>query len=255
MAIDDSISAIKTLNDSEEPSQLVPYKEPAFVTLSAIFSCIAAASSGEGAIAAAIASGFLAVAASIISSAAVRRVKEFVSDLYEEFPRRGVTAEQVEECFKASEKVEELLAEAVLRASEAKSRERVRRIARLLTTIILSTEEIQIEEARVMLEIAGSLFDSDAFVLGRMYEQQSTVVKKRDGHPELNEITESWRKLRKDHAEFRSGPINSSCARLQAHGLIIRVEPGTGQFDLQTYMYAITDFGVRFCTWCVGEIN
>jgi hypothetical protein len=200
--------------------------------------------------------GVFAVAANIVADDADRRQRELISCLHDEFHSRGFTQEVLEERLKYwDESIHELLAEAVVRASEAKSTERVRRIARLLTTIILSTESIQVEEARVMLEIAGSLFDMDAFVLGRMYAAQHKDVERRQGHPESNDVVASWRKLRDEHSEFREGTINSSCSRLQSHGLILRVEPGMGQVDLQTYVYAITEFGIRFCSWCLKDIN
>ncbi len=106
-----------------------------------------------------------------------------------------------------------------------------------------------------MLEIAGNLFDMDAFVLGKMWDAQHADVERRQGHPELNDIVMSWRKLREAHSEFREGTINSSCARHKSHGLVMRVEPGTGQFDLQTYVCAITDFGIRFYLWCLKDLN
>lgn len=256
MPIDDPVSANKTLVDSEQSSQLVPHKEKAAFGLSAVFTVIAAASTGAEAIAAAAAASFFTVAGNIVVAAGQRRQQELVSYIHEEFHRSGVTKEQLEQILQsADEKVQEMLAEAVVRASEAKSTERVRRIARLLVAIILSTEGLLVEEAREMLEIAGSLFDLDAFVLGRMYTAQHVVVEKRQGHPELNEITASWRTLREQHREFREGTVNSACSRLQAHGLVMKIEPGTGQFDLQTYTYAITEFGIRFCTWCLRDLN
>ncbi len=256
MPIDDPSSALAALNDAEERSQFLPQKVPITTALGAIFGVVAAATTGADAVACATAAGFLTVAANIVASVGERRQREFVSCLHDEFRRRSVTPEMLEEKLKSrDEDFHELLAEAVVRASEAKSAERVRRIAHLLTTIIFSSDNLQVEEARVMLEIAGSLFDMDAFALGRMYDAQHGDIERRQGHPELNDITATWRKLREGHKEFREGPINSSCSRLQSHGLVMRVEPGTGQFDLQTYVYAITEFGIRFYKWCLKDLN
>jgi len=256
MQIDDPGSALAALNDSEDRSEFLPHKTLIATGLSAAFGAVAAATTGADAILCATAAGFFTIAGNITASVGERRQREFVSYLHDEFLRRSVTPEMLEEKLKSrDENFHELLAEAVVRASEAKSAERVCRIAHLLTAFIFSPNSPQVEEARVMLEIAGNLFDMDAFVLGRMRDEMHADIERRQGHPELNDIVAAWRKLREAHSEFREGTINSSCARLQSHGLVMRVEPGMGQFDLQTYVYAITEFGIRFYQWCLKDLN
>ncbi|HEX4066725.1 MAG TPA: hypothetical protein VHZ09_11940 [Acidobacteriaceae bacterium] len=256
MAIDDPNAALAALNDSEKRSEFLPHKGFVATLLSASFGSVAAVGASAGALEATVAAGVFTVAASLVNRAAEERVQQLIEDLREELRNRSVSREMLEEQLTARDKgTQELVAEAVVRASEAKSRERVRRIAHLLTNILLSTEEVEVEDARVMLDIAGNLFDLDAFVLGKMYDAQHKEVERRQGHPELNEVMDSWRALRERHQQFREGTINSSGSRLQAHGLLLRVQPSTGQTDLQTYVFAITEFGIRFCRWCLKEIN
>ena len=255
MGIDDPVSAIIKSDNAEERSAMVPAKDRFLSVLGMFTSILAAASTGASAIEAAAASGILTVAGAFLQSAQQTRLKELTGYLYEEFQRLGATTESVNERLKAAEEKVEVIAEAFARAAEAKSSERVKRIAYLLAKLLLSQEEIQIEEARVMLEIAGELFDLDAYVLGRLYAVQAISVEQRGGRPEKNDVTQSWRKLRDQYPKFKEGSTNSSCARLQAHGLVMSVEPGVGNFDLQTYVFVITDFGIRFCRWCIADLN
>jgi hypothetical protein len=157
----------------------------------------------------------------------------------------------------ATETTEELVGEAVVRASEAKSAEAVKRIAKLLTNVLVTKETIQTEEVRAMLATAGSLLDVDARTLGRMNEIQSSMLNARGGKIEFNEAVESWRKLRNSYPEVFDAPgINASGSRLQSHGLAMRVETtGSSSFGLETWVFSMTDFGVRFCRWCLVGIN
>jgi hypothetical protein len=256
MPIDDRFDAEVSSDDAEERSKLVPFKSETALSLAAAFSVIATASTGIEAVTLASAASFFAIASGIVAACAERRQKELVRRLHSEFQSRSVSKQQLEGKLNAANvATQELIAEAVVRASEAKSSERVKRIARLLVTIVLSDEQIAVEEARVMLEMAGELFDLDAFVLGRMAEVQGPGVVARKGHPELNDVRETWQRLRELHSAFREGSINPACARLQAYGLVMKIEPPTGAFDLQTYPYSITEFGVRFYNWCLQGIN
>jgi hypothetical protein len=118
--------------------------------------------------------------------------------------------------------------------------------------------ELNIEEVRAMLAVAGSLLDLDALTLGRMHESQSPAVLRRTGKIEINDVRESWQKLTETYpAMFNSPSINAAGSRLQAHGLAMRVDMASlaTTFGLDTWIFSITDFGIRFCNWCLSGIN
>lgn len=255
MQIDDPGSALAALNDSEDRSEFLPHKTLIATGLSAAFGAVAAATTGADAILCTTAADFHncwkhhrfsrrteTARVRFISTRRIPSQKRYAGDAGGKAEIQGRGLPRVTRGSSGSSVGSEIA-------------ERVRRIAHLLTAFIFSPNSPQMEEARVMLEIAGNLFDMDSFVLGRMRDEMHADIKRRQGHPELNDIVAAWRKLRNAHSEFREGTINSSCARLQSHGLVMRVEPGTGQFDLQTYVCSITDFGIRFHQWWLKDLN
>jgi hypothetical protein len=255
--IDDPIAAKLSLDQSEKRSELIPFKKEVGIATTALLTVAAAASAGPDAFAlktAAVVVGSFQALAAILGT---RRQQEFVTDLYDEFRSQGVTQEVLEQRLsRAKAVVHELVAESIVRAAEAKSREAVRRIAKLLTKVLMTDEEVQIEEARAMLSIAASLLELDAVALGRMFEQQSPAVTMRKGAIDINDARESWTKLRdKWPSIFMSPTINAAGSRLQAYGLVMRVEVGPQAFGLDTYVFSITAFGIQFCRWCVLGIN
>jgi hypothetical protein len=61
--------------------------------------------------------------------------------------------------------------------------------------------------------------------------------------------------MREENKEFRDPHIHVSCARLQAQGLIIRMDRKNATLDLATNAYSLTTFGVRFCEWSTQEVG
>jgi hypothetical protein len=255
--IDDPIEAKRSIDQSQERAELFPYKKETGMATTALLTVAAAASTGTTAFALKTAAVVMGTFQSLAASLGTRRQQEFITDLYEEFRNQGVTKEILEQRLsRAKEDVHELVAESIVRAAEAKSREAVRRIAKLLTKVLMTTEEIEIEETRAMLSIAASLLELDAVALGRMFEQQSPAVTGRKGAVEINDVRDSWTKLREKWPSiFMSPMINAAGSRLQAHGLVMRVEVGPQAFGLDTYVFSITAFGIQFCRWCVLGIN
>lgn len=147
----------------------------------------------------------------------------------------------------------ELISEAVVRAAEAKSKERVRRIARLLANAFRSGPKQGYEEERELIDAAVQLAEADAEILGTMMKHQGPTVKN-GGVADINLANETWKKMREGNEAFRRPHIHVSCARLQAQGMIIRMDRNTSALDLATNAYAITVFGVRFCEWCLQEV-
>ena len=252
MQIDDPIDAAKQQDETGRRSELIPFKEETGTALAALCSIAAAGSSGSLAVTLTVGAAVWGGLQSLAASVGMRRQQELIYALHREFHEQGTTKEYLEGRLKgAKTELQELVAESVVRASEAKSAEGVKRIAKLLTKILMTSEEVDIAEARAMLDIAGSLFDFDAFALGRMYQEQSPSVSGRSGNVDINDTRDSWSKLRDKNSEFRSSNINAAGSRLQGHGLAMRVEVGPQAFGLDTYVFSITDFGIRFCRWCL----
>jgi len=253
---DDPIEASIQLNEAERRSEIFPFKSETATVLAAFCAIAAAAFSGTEAIAASTVGAVLATLQSIVGGVAIRRQEELIKQLHREFHEQGVTKDYLDrKLVAAKSELQELAAEAVVRASEAKSDGAVRRIAKLLTKVLVTTEEIDIEEARAMLNIAGNLLDFDAVVLGRMYQEQSVAIEARHGNVDINDTRASWERLRNSSEAFRSPKVNAIGSRLQAHGLAMRVEVGPQAFGLDTYVFSITDFGIRFCRWCLSGQN
>ena len=152
-----------------------------------------------------------------------------------------------------SEALNELVSEAVARATEAKSKERVERIAHVLANTLRSGPKKSYETERELIDTAIQVSEPDAFVLGVMMRHQGATVKSAVGIADLNAVNDTWKRMMQENQEFKDPHIHVSCARLQAHGLIVRMERNTMAIDLATNPYSLTTFGVQFCEWCLQE--
>ena len=152
------------------------------------------------------------------------------------------------------EALNELVSEGVVRAAEAKSKERVRRIAKILANALRGGPKQTYEAERELIDAAAQIGESDAFILGTMMKHQGAMVKGA-GLADINGANDTWTKMMEEHKEFRDAHIHVSCARLQSQGLIIRMDRKTSALDLATNAYSLTTFGVQFCEWCLQEIS
>ena len=146
----------------------------------------------------------------------------------------------------------ELISEAVARAAEAKSKDRVRRVARILANSLRSGPKQNYEKERELIDTAVQVADFDASILGVMMTYQGPMVK-RVGAVNVNDANKTWEKMSEENKEFKSPRIQVACARLQAQGLIIRMDRVSAKLDLVASPYSLTEFGVRFCEWCLVE--
>jgi hypothetical protein len=144
----------------------------------------------------------------------------------------------------------QLVSEAVARAFEAKSKDRVKRIARILANAFRAGPKQNYEMERELIDAATQIADRDAFILGVMMRHQGKMVKGA-GLADVNVASDTWAEMRREHNEFRDHHIHVSCARLQSQGLIIRMDRKTTALDLATNAYSLTTFGVQFCEWCL----
>ena len=149
----------------------------------------------------------------------------------------------------------ELVSEAVARSAEAKSKDRVRRIARIVANAFRSGPKEDYQAERELIDAATQIAESDVFILGVMMRHQGEVVKNGVGIADMNSANDSWKQMREENKEFRDPHIHVSCARLQAQGLIIRMDRKNTTLDLATNAYSLTTFGVRFCEWCLQEVG
>jgi len=149
----------------------------------------------------------------------------------------------------------ELVSEAVARTAEAKSKDRVRRIARILANAFRSGPKRNYEKERELIDAATQVAESDAHIIGVMMRHQGEVIKKGAGIADINSANDTWKQMREENKEFRDAHIHVSCARLQAQGLIIRMDRKDTALDLATNAYSLTTFGVEFCEWCIQEVG
>jgi hypothetical protein len=147
-----------------------------------------------------------------------------------------------------------LVSEAVVRSAEAKSKDRVRRIARILANAFRSGPKLNYETERELIDAATQVAESDAHILGVMMKHQADVVKKGAGIADMNSANDTWKQMREENKEFRDPHIHVSCARLHAQGLIIRMDRKTTALDLATNAYSLTKFGVEFYEWCLQDV-
>ena len=139
------------------------------------------------------------------------------------------------------------------RAAEAKSRDRVKRVARILANAFRSGPRQSYEIERELIDTAVQISEPDAFILGVMMQHQSAIVKSTAGIADINAVNETWKRMLEQNEEFKRPHIHVSCARLQAHGLVVRMERNSMSLDLATNPYSLTTFGVQFCEWCLQE--
>jgi len=149
----------------------------------------------------------------------------------------------------------ELISEAVARATEAKSKDRVKRVARILANALRSGPKQSYELERELIDATIQIAESDASILGIMMKHQGPTVKSGSGIADINAANETWKKMVEEHKEFRDPHVHVSCARLQSQGLIIRMDRIPTSLDLATNAYSLTTFGVQFCEWCLQEVG
>ncbi|MGB8062991.1 MAG: hypothetical protein WCF26_13930 [Candidatus Sulfotelmatobacter sp.] len=196
---------------------------------------------------------FLALSSEAIRKNSTDNLSYLLECLVQDVERMDVRLETFESASETEkEALNELISEAAVRAAEAKSRDRVRRVARILANSFRSGPKKSYEQEREMIDTAVQVADPDASILGVMMKYQGPVVKGR-GVADINETNETWRRMIESDKRFSGPRIHVSCARLQAQGLIIRMDRNPSGLDLATNAYSLTQFGVQFCEWCLVE--
>ena len=198
---------------------------------------------------------FVELCGNCIRRNSAENLKYLFESLVEDVKRIGLKQEKFEAAGKEErEALNQLVSEAVVRAAEAKSKERVRRIASVLANAFSLGPKQSYEDERELIDIASQMAESDAAVLGVMMRHQGNTVKSDLGLADINVANKTWKVMREQNEEFRKPRIHVSCARLQAYGLIIRMDRNSSELDLATNAYSITTFGVQFCEWCLQEV-
>ena len=174
--------------------------------------------------------------------------------LVEDVARIDVRLEAFESVSKAErDALDGLISEAVARAAEAKSKDRVRRVARILANAFRSGPKENYEIERELIDAAVQIAESDAAILGVIMKHQGAIVKGTQGIADINAVNETWKRMLEQNREFRDPHIHVSCARLQSQGLVVRMERISTTLNLATNPYSLTTFGVQFCEWCLQE--
>lgn len=98
----------------------------------------------------------------------------------------------------------ELVSEAVARTAEAKSKDRVRRIARILANAFRSGPKENYEVERELIDAATQIAESDAHILGVMMRHQAEVVKNGAGIADIIQRTTPGSRCRRKIRNFET---------------------------------------------------
>ena len=175
--------------------------------------------------------------------------------LVRDVERLGLQVEAFESSGNAERQaLDELVSEAVARTAEAKSKDRVKRVSKILAKALREGPRERYELERELIDTAVQIADRDAHVLGVIMGYQSRAASV-PGVTEINAANETWKAMQAHHKEFSDPGIHVPCARLQAQGLIIRMDRIPTTLDLMTIPYAITEYGITFCKWCIDDVG
>jgi hypothetical protein len=146
-----------------------------------------------------------------------------------------------------------LLAEGIARAEQARGREKVIRLAKVIGHAIAIGPLGSADLAGEMMRVAVELSDQDVAVLRDMRKVQADGLERRLGRPDINDANATWARLEKEFEFFRSGAeIYSVCLKLQSFGLVMAVERIATTLGLQSAPYALLPRGIQFLEYIMG---
>jgi hypothetical protein len=144
-----------------------------------------------------------------------------------------------------------LLLEAYRRTRETRSRERIRRIGKIVVHAVEVGPSKPGDVAEEMMRIASEVSDEEVAVLREIYDAQVKDLAKY-GRPDINEVNGSWKLLISQHSLFSGTDIQSICAKLQSFGLVTMVERIPTMLDLYTTPYGLLSRGREFIEYAIS---
>jgi len=221
MSIDHPPDAIQALNASDD-RQRSPVSKQAkyFLEVAKLFAPPGA--------------GFILGAAKVVADLIGRREeanrREFLDSVAEELKYRAgqiqtLVAESAEHRRFMEEEMPGLLLDAVRRAEQARARERIARMARILLRAAELGPVDGADFAEEMLRIAMDLDDRDVIVL-REIDRAFAGCDLRGGRGKIGrtQVLQTWRFAVVNRLTLKQGEVLSVCLKLQSYGLIEAVE-------------------------------
>jgi hypothetical protein len=139
-----------------------------------------------------------------------------------------------------------LVLEAVDRAQQASSRDKLDRLSIIVVHTVLAGPTVNMVEVDEALRITVDLNEQDLDILGKMYDAQANDIGRRGFLPELNIANNSWKALQDTFQVFKSGEIYSICSKLQSFGLVAQVSRIGTTLDLNSTPYCILRKGAEY---------
>ena len=139
-----------------------------------------------------------------------------------------------------------LMVEAVSRAEETRSNDRIDRMSIIVVHTIMHGPAADLNKTGEALRITVDLNDEDLDILGKMYDAQAKDVRRKGFLPELNIANTSWKALQDQFQIFKSGEIYSICSKLQSLGLVVQVSRISTTLDLTSTPYCILRKGAEY---------
>jgi hypothetical protein len=139
-----------------------------------------------------------------------------------------------------------LMLEAVDRAQQASSTEKIDRLSLIVVHTVLVGPEVNLVEVDEALRITIDLNENDIEILAMIYSVHAKQVWRRGFLPDLNIANNTWKDLQTDYPVFKSSEIYSICSKLQSFGLITQVERVKTVLDLNSTPYSILRKGADY---------
>jgi hypothetical protein len=169
----------------------------------------------------------------------VRKHREEINRL-----RNTRTAEQREAHVRFSR---ELLLDAVRKAENTRSKDRVKRIGLILANAVVESQPTTADEVEEMMRVAMDLSDNDISYLGELIRIEGTALETRDHIARYDAYTR-W-----EHGSWGTGinpEIDSVFSKLEGYGLVSRLAPPNNLNALADFQnrYVLLKKGLRFAT-------
>jgi hypothetical protein len=241
MAIDNPVDAFIALNESDARQR------PAFLGIAPFFmKIIGLFAPADTEISNQIVTGV----AEWLNRQASDNLSELVSEIAAELRLQSraieslVTADQRHSDF-ISDELPGLVHDALRRARETRSKERIRRLARIVVrAAVIGPVEDAADYAEEMMRIAVDLTARDLNVLVALQQSQGSI----DSHGVVprEPVNEAWRDHPPRIPGMTENEIQSICGKLQSFGLATRIERNNSKLGPSEIPYALLHKGKDF---------
>jgi hypothetical protein len=164
----------------------------------------------------------------------VRRLEQNVKALYEQHQEFVEIA------------LPNLTLEAVARAQQTSSEERIDRLGLVVVHSVLRGPTFADGQPEEMLRVSVELSALDLDVLAQIYAVQAVELRRHNFLPEQNLANSSWKQLQASNPLFQSSEVYSICAKLQSLGLLTQVERIPTMLGLTSIPYAVLRNGATY---------